>query len=150
MPEPQRADEQRSVLIVEDNRQNLELVQFLLEEVGHRVRSAGDARAARVELDRELPDLVLMDMQLPGTDGLELVQELRQDPRYRRLPIVALTAHALRGDRERFLAGGCDGYIAKPIDVATFATQVEEVLRNRSGSSGVPGASGIPGSSGAV
>jgi two-component system, cell cycle response regulator DivK len=121
----------RSVLIVEDNRQNLELVQFLLEEAGHRVRSAGDARGARAELDRELPDLVLMDMQLPGTDGLELVAELRADPRFRRLPIVALTAHALRGDRERFLAGGCDGYIAKPIDVATFATLVEEVLRSR-------------------
>ena len=141
MPEPQPTHAKRSVLIVEDNRQNLELVQFLLEEVGHRVRSAGDARSARVELDRELPDLVLMDMQLPGTDGLELVQELRQDPRFRRLPIVALTAHALRGDRERFLAGGCDGYIPKPIDISTFTAQVEEVLRSRAGASGVPGAS---------
>ena len=73
--------------------------------------------------------MVLMDMQLPGTDGLELVAELRRDPRFRALPIVALTAHALRGDRERFLAGGCDGYIAKPIDVATFTLQVESVLR---------------------
>jgi CheY-like chemotaxis protein len=132
MPEPQTAhDAVCNVLIVEDNRQNLELAQFLLEEVGHRVRSAGDARSARAELDRELPDLVLMDMQLPGTDGLELVAELRQDPRYRGLPIVALTAHALRGDRERFLAGGCDGYIAKPIDVSTFAFEVEQVLRER-------------------
>jgi CheY-like chemotaxis protein len=121
----------RNVLIVEDNRQNLELVQFLLEEVGLRVRAAGDARQARAELERELPDLVLMDMQLPGTDGLELVAELRHDPRFQSIPIIALTAHALRGDRERFLAGGCDGYIAKPIDVSTFAEQVETVMRDR-------------------
>jgi CheY-like chemotaxis protein len=119
----------RDVLIVEDNRQNLELVQFLLEEAGMAVRSAADARQARAELERGVPDLVLMDMQLPGTDGLELVAELRQDARYRALPIVALTAHALRGDRERFLAGGCDGYIAKPIDVSTFTVQVEAVIR---------------------
>jgi len=119
----------RDVLIVEDNRQNLELVQFLLEEVGMSVRAAADARQARAELERTLPDLVLMDMQLPGTDGLELVAELRSDARFRALPIVALTAHALRGDRERFLAGGCDGYIAKPIDVSTFTSQVEAVLR---------------------
>jgi len=123
---PETSD--RDILIIEDNRQNLELVQFLLEEAGHRVRSAADARGARAELEREVPDLVLMDMQLPGTDGLELVAELRGDGRFRHLPIVALTAHALRGDRERFLAGGCDGYIAKPIDVATFAMQVEALL----------------------
>ena len=120
---------QRSVLIVEDNRQNLELAEFLLEEAGLRVRAATDARQARAELERELPDLVLMDMQLPGTDGLELVAELRRDSRFRALPIVALTAHALRGDRERFLAGGCDGYIPKPIEVSTFAQQVETVMR---------------------
>ena len=120
--------EGRDVLIIEDNRQNLELAQFLLEEAGHHVRSAGDARGARAELEREVPDLVLMDMQLPGTDGLELVAELRGDRRFRHLPIVALTAHALRGDRERFLAGGCDGYIAKPIDVAAFAQQVEALM----------------------
>lgn len=119
----------QAVLIVEDNRQNLELVQFLLEEAGLAVRCAMDARQAREELARELPDLVLMDMQLPGVDGLELVAELRREARYQRLPIVALTAHALRGDRERFLAGGCDGYIAKPIDVATFADQVAGLLR---------------------
>jgi CheY-like chemotaxis protein len=137
MVEPGREDATvRNVLIIEDNRQNLELVQFLLEEAGIRVRSAGDARGARAELERELPDLVLMDMQLPGTDGLELVAELRGDPRFRTLPIVALTAHALRGDRERFLAGGCDGYIPKPIDVSTFALQVESVLRERGPAAG--------------
>jgi CheY-like chemotaxis protein len=118
------------VLVVEDNRQNLELVEFLLEEAGMEVRSAGDVAAARAEIEREPPDLVLLDMGLPGVAGLELVGELRRDPRFRGLPIVALTAHALRGDRERFLAGGCDGYIPKPIDVATFATEVAALLRD--------------------
>ena len=118
----------RRVLIVEDNRQNLELVEYLLEEAGMEVRSAADATQARAQLERELPDLVLMDMQLPGIAGLELVGELRRDPRFRGLPIVALTAHALRGDRERFLAGGCDGYIPKPIDVTTFAAEVRELM----------------------
>lgn len=140
MPEPASG---ARVLIVEDNRQNLELVQFLLEEAGMSVRSAHDARQARADLDRELPDLVLMDMQLPGIDGLELVAELRSDPRFRKLPIVALTAHALRGDRERFLAGGCDGYIAKPIDVTVFAAQVEGLLR-ASGARSAPGPAGGP------
>jgi two-component system cell cycle response regulator DivK len=133
----------RDILIIEDNRQNLELVQFLLEEAGHRVRAAADARGARAELERQVPDLVLMDMQLPGTDGLELVAELRGDRRFRHLPIVALTAHALRGDRERFLAGGCDGYIAKPIDVATFALQVEALLPAPRAASEIPPAAEI-------
>jgi two-component system cell cycle response regulator DivK len=128
MAEPGTGGAPRRVLIVEDNRQNLELVEYLLEEAGMEVRSAADATQARAQLERELPDLVLMDMQLPGIAGLELVGELRRDPRFRGLPIVALTAHALRGDRERFLAGGCDGYIPKPIDVTTFAAEVRELM----------------------
>lgn len=128
MAEPEAAATRRRVLVVEDNRQNLELVEYLLEEAGMEVRCAADAIQARAELERGLPDLVLMDMQLPGIGGLELVGELRRDPRLRALPIVALTAHALRGDRERFLAGGCDGYIPKPIDVTTFADEVRELM----------------------
>jgi len=119
--------ELESVLVVEDNAQNLELVEFLLEEAGIAVRSAGDADEALATLAGELPDLVLMDMQLPGTDGLVLVDRLRHNPRTAHLPMVALTAHAMRGDRERFLAGGCDGYIAKPIDTTQFVDQVVEV-----------------------
>lgn len=120
--------ESSSVLVVEDNRQNLELVEFLLSDAGFRVRTAVDAKEARRALDREVPDVVLMDMQLPGTDGLSLVSELREREGLVGLPIVALTAHALRGDRERFLEGGCDGYISKPIDVATFADTVRSYL----------------------
>lgn len=117
-----------TILVVEDNEQNLELVEFLLEEAGLKVRKARDAGEARAELAAGRPDLVLMDMQLPGTDGLALVAEIRRDPAFARLPILALTAHAMRGDRERFIAGGCDGYIAKPINVASFVDEVRAAL----------------------
>ncbi len=115
------------ILVVEDNEQNLELVQYLLEDEGITVRSAQDAEATRAALARETPDLILMDMQLPGTDGLTLVQEIRTRAATTKLAIIALTAHAMRGDRERFLAGGCDGYIAKPIDAASFVDQIRAI-----------------------
>jgi CheY-like chemotaxis protein len=118
----------RTVLVVEDNEQNLELVEFLLEEAGMTVLAAKDPAAARSEFRRSLPDLVLMDMHLPGRDGLSLVREFRLDPMGGDIPIVALTAHAMRGDRERFLAGGCSGYIPKPIDTATFIREIERYL----------------------
>ena len=116
------------VLVVEDNPYNLELVQFLLEEAGHEVHSAAEADEVYQRVQANLPDLILMDMQLPGTDGLTLVEQLRADSSFDAVPIVALTAHALRGDRERFLKHGCDGYLAKPIDVSTFVAQVQEFL----------------------
>lgn len=118
----------RVILVVEDNAQNLELVEYLLEEAGLEVRQAMDAQAAREVLSDEVPDLILMDMQLPGTDGLTLVAEIRQREALRHVPIIALTAHAMRGDRERFLAGGCDGYISKPIQVASFVSNVRSFL----------------------
>ena len=115
------------ILVVEDNEQNLELVQYLLEDAGLKVIAAPDAETAREQLTREVPDLILMDMQLPGTDGLTLVEEIRAKEHLARIPIIALTAHAMRGDRERFLAGGCDGYIAKPIDATSFVDQVRSI-----------------------
>jgi CheY-like chemotaxis protein len=121
--------ERPRILLVEDNTQNAELASYLLEEAGHEVvlaRNAGEARAAWAVA---LPALVLMDMDLPGTDGLSLVAELRKDARTRRLPVVALTAHAMRGDKERFLESGCTGYIAKPIQVASFAREIERFIR---------------------
>jgi CheY-like chemotaxis protein len=123
VPEPE------TILVVEDNEQNLELVEFLLDEAGIRVWKARDAEEARALLGDRPPDLVLMDMQLPGTDGLSLVAEIRSNPALTSLPIIALTAHAMRGDRERFIAGGCDGYIAKPINVASFVEEVQSALQ---------------------
>ena len=124
------------VLLVEDNEVNLELAVFLLEEAGFVVECARDLPEARRALQGPAPDLVLMDMNLKGADGLELVAELRADPRLRALPVLALTAHAMRGDRERFLAAGCDGYLAKPIDVKSFVPEVARHLRRRAGGEG--------------
>lgn len=118
----------RDILVVEDNPQNLELVEFLLEDAGYGVRAARNADELRHELARGLPAMILMDIQLPGTDGLALVREVRQRDDAATLPILALTAHAMRGDRERFLQAGCDGYIAKPIDVTSFADEVGRYL----------------------
>lgn len=118
----------REILVVEDNPQNLELVEFLLEEAGYTVRAARDGEELRGEIARRLPALILMDIQLPGADGLSLVREIRQLPDAAGIPIVALTAHAMRGDRERFLAAGCDGYISKPIDIAKFSGEVGKYL----------------------
>jgi len=125
------------VLVVEDNEQNLELVEFLLEDAGMRVRVAQDAEAARGQLREEVPDLILMDMQLPGTDGLTLVGEIRARSETSAVPIIALTAHAMRGDRERFLAGGCDAYIPKPINAVTFVEEITAVLDQVSARSGM-------------
>ncbi len=119
------------ILVVEDNPQNYELVEFLLEDAGFAVRWAADAAEMRRELATGLPDLILMDIQLPGIDGLSLVSEIRAMPEAAALPIVALTARAMRGDRERFLAAGFDGYISKPIAVATFAGEVGGYLGSR-------------------
>lgn len=120
--------EGKTILVVEDNEQNLELVEFLLDEAGLRVCKARDADEARAQLATAAPDLVLMDMQLPGTDGLSLVAEIRRNPATSHLLVVALTAHAMRGDRERFIAGGCDAYIAKPINVTSFVDEVRAAL----------------------
>ncbi len=118
----------RVILVVEDNEQNLELVDFLLEESGAEVRKARDASEAWEQLARGNPDLILMDMQLPEADGLTLVAQIRRDPALAEIPVIALTAHAMRGDRERFIAGGCDGYISKPINVETFVSEVGRYL----------------------
>jgi two-component system cell cycle response regulator DivK len=127
------------VLVVEDNEQNMELATFLLEEAGFEVRQAVNAAAARELLTRGLPDLFLMDMNLGDADGLSLVAELRQRAGIEQIPILALTAHAMRGDRERFLEGGCDGYIAKPIDVKTFVPSVAKALLRGRGPGGAGG-----------
>jgi two-component system cell cycle response regulator DivK len=116
------------VLLVEDNEQNLELAQFLLEEAGLTVEPARNAFEARMALQRRPPSVVLMDIDLPGIDGLDLVNEIRRKPEWRGLPVIALTAHAMRGDRERFLAGGCNGYISKPIQVGSFVADVRRIV----------------------
>lgn len=119
------------VLIVDDNATNLKLASEVLEMDGHRVSRAADADEALAALQCERPDLVLMDIALPGMDGLELTRRLKSDPAFAALPIVALSAFAMKGDQEKALAAGCDGYITKPINTRAFSSQVLAYLSER-------------------
>jgi CheY-like chemotaxis protein len=121
-----------AILIVDDNPVNLKLVQVLLSAQGYDVRSAGDAEEALAVLRELTPRLILMDIQLPGMDGLELTRLLRADPAMRGVVILGLTAYAMKGDQERVLAAGCDGYIAKPIDTRKFPQLVAGYLAKAS------------------
>ncbi len=117
-----------SILVVEDNIDNQELTKILLEAEGWTVRIAADAQQALEALQREHPKLILMDVQLPGMDGLELTRRLRADSAFDAIKIVALTAYAMKTDQENALTAGCDGYISKPIDTRTFPGIVREYL----------------------
>jgi two-component system cell cycle response regulator DivK len=116
------------ILVVEDNPANMKLTVFLLEKAGHESIQAVDAESGLRAAQAQRPDLILMDVQLPGMDGLEATVLLKADPATRRIPVIALTALAMRSDEERTRAAGCDGYIAKPIDYKNFLAQVERSL----------------------
>src|SRR5205085_8949441 len=107
------------ILVVEDNEANQMLVRAVLELEGYQVELADSATEAVEQLSRVRPDLILMDVQLPGEDGLSLTRRLKADPATSAIPVVALTAHAMNGDRESALEAGCAGYISKPIDTRT-------------------------------
>jgi two-component system cell cycle response regulator DivK len=118
------------ILVVEDNERNMRLFRDVLQAAGHRTLEATTGEEA-VELATEhCPDLVLMDIQLPGIDGLEALGRLRGDERTQAMPVLALTAQAMEGDRERFLAAGFDGYLSKPVNIADL---VDAVSRYRGG-----------------
>lgn len=108
------------ILIIDDNPINLKLEKILLVVEGYEVHTATDAEEALNLLKVFQPRLILMDIQLPGMSGLELTTRLKVDPRYQNIIILALTAYAMKGDKEKALAAGCDGYIAKPIDTKTL------------------------------
>jgi CheY-like chemotaxis protein len=119
----------RRVLVVEDNDMNMQLVEYLLEEGGVDIVKATSGEEALSITRSAAPfDLILMDIHLPGMDGLSVVRAMKGDTRTARVPILALTAHAMRGDKDRFLDAGCDGYISKPIDVKTFLASIEQYL----------------------
>jgi two-component system cell cycle response regulator DivK len=118
------------VLVVEDNPANMKLATFLLQSAGHSVLSATDAEAGLTLARGEQPNLILMDIQLPGMDGLEATVLLKRDTATRAIPVIALTALAMKGDEERIRAAGCDGYIAKPMGYRDFlATIAAELAR---------------------
>ncbi len=112
------------ILVVEDNAVNRRLAGYLLRAKGYEVREAETAAAAFEAVRAQRPDLILMDVQLAGMDGLEATRRLKADPATRDIPVVAVTAYAMPGDREKALAAGCAGYITKPLDTATFVEQV--------------------------
>jgi CheY-like chemotaxis protein len=115
------------ILIVDDNPTNLKLALVILQGAGYEITTAVNATEV-LALDGEPPDMIMMDIQLPDLDGLELTRRLRKDPRYRNVRIVALTAYAMKGDREKALDAGCDGYVAKPIDIELLLATVEKLL----------------------
>jgi CheY-like chemotaxis protein len=120
------------ILVVDDNPTNLKLVSDILEYEGYHLLNAGDAEEAQVVIQRTLPDLIFMDIALPGMDGLTLTRKLKAEPLTRDILIIALTAFAMKGDDQKALAAGCDGYITKPIDTRRLPGQVAELLE-RSG-----------------
>jgi len=122
-----------TILLVEDTIANRALVVKLLKAAGHAVIEAADAAAGILEAQTTHPDLVLMDLSLPGMDGWEALRRLRADGRTRDLRIVALTAHAMAGTRDQALAAGFDGYLSKPIDALSFAETVSRFLGERRG-----------------
>jgi len=113
-----------TILIVEDNPTNMTLAVYVLESAGHVVLTATDAEAGLTLARSALPDLILMDIQLPGMDGLEATAHLKDDDATRAIPVIALTALAMKGDEERIRAAGCDGYIAKPMNYKDFLATV--------------------------
>ena len=114
-----------TVLVVEDNGKNMKLFRDVLEAAGyHTLEATTGGQAVDLATER-LPDLVLMDIQLPDIDGLEALRRLRASDRTTALPVLALTAQAMEGDRERFLAAGFDGYLSKPVDIADFVATVK-------------------------
>jgi CheY-like chemotaxis protein len=118
-----------TILVVDDNPTNLKLAAEVLECEGHSVLRAGGAEEAQEVLKRSLPDLILMDIQMPGMDGLTLTRRLKSDSAYQHIPILALTSFAMKGDDQKAFAAGCDGYITKPIDTRKLPGQITEILQ---------------------
>ena len=117
-----------TVLVIEDNPTNMKLSTFLLESADYTVLAATNAETGLTLAREGRPDLILMDIQLPGMDGLEATTVLKADVATRGIPVIALTALAMKGDEERILAAGCDGYIAKPLDYKDFLATIKAVL----------------------
>jgi two-component system, cell cycle response regulator DivK len=116
------------VLVVEDNPSNMTLATFLLNSLGHTVLTATDAEAGVALARQEQPQLILMDIQLPGMDGLEATALLKAEATTAGIPVIALTALAMKGDEERIRAAGCDGYIAKPLRYQEFLARISDFL----------------------
>ena len=118
----------KKILIVEDNPQNMKLMEMLLEAKGYILLEAIDGEQAMDVATTERPDLILMDIQLPKMSGLEVTRKLRQLPAFNHIPIIAITAYAMKGDKEKFIEAGCDAYLPKPIDTRELPKVISEML----------------------
>jgi len=119
------------VLVIEDNPDNLELVRFLVERAGYTAYTAHDGLEGWKITREQMPDLILLDLTIPEMDGWELARKIKQDPELSQICVVALTAHTLPGDRGRAMEAGCDGYLSKPLNVATFNDDLAQFLAKR-------------------
>lgn len=119
------------ILIIDDNPTNLKLVAYLVRSKGHEVGTALDADAAMAEIASSRPDLILMDLQLPGVDGLELTRRLKSDDATKDIVIIAVTAYAMKGDQDKAVAAGCDDYVTKPIDTRILPETIAKHLAAR-------------------
>lgn len=125
--------DKKTILYIEDNPDNRILIRRVLEAEGYSVIEAPNARVALSKLEQRNPDLILMDINMPDMDGYTLTARIRSMPKHTRVPIVAVTANVMRGDREKSLEAGCDGYIQKPIDIDNLPKQIERFMRNANG-----------------
>jgi len=118
----------RKVLVIEDNQDNLKLVSYALRRAGYEVISAESGEEGVEQVMRQRPFFVLMDINLPGIDGIEATKQIRQSRAYGTIPIIAITSYAMVGDRERILSAGCNGCIEKPIDPITIIDQIHRII----------------------
>jgi len=118
------------ILIVEDNPQNMRLIKMVLRDKGYTLLEATDGEEALDVALREPPDLIIMDIQLPKLSGLEVTKKLRETSAFSHVPIIALTAYAMKGDKERFINAGCDAYLPKPLDTCELPGVIAEMLHN--------------------
>ena len=118
------------ILVVEDNDRNRRLLKILLQAQGYEVIEAASGEEVMKYLEDNRPDLILMDIQLPNIDGLELTKEIKNSPETIDIPIIAVTAYAMKGDKERILEAGCDAYVSKPIDTRKLPLVIADVLKN--------------------
>jgi CheY-like chemotaxis protein len=121
--------EKITVLIIEDNQLNMKLVRSMLKLTHYQVFEAKDAEDGILLAREHLPDLILMDIQLPGIDGLDATKIIKDDPILKHIPVVALTSYAMQGDEEKAISAGCNGYIAKPIDTRNFLDILSGYIR---------------------
>jgi CheY-like chemotaxis protein len=117
-----------NILVIEDNPSNLKLVRICLEKRGYTISAASDAEEGLEFLKSNQPDLILMDLQLPGMDGWQLASLLKKNPQTQNIPIIALTAYAMKGDELKAASAGCDGYITKPFDTRTLGQTISDFL----------------------